>query len=597
MLLAVLTLSSAVSEGETGARAMYAAPDQRTSNADTTRRVNAPYFAGAFDWAQTAIFWFGRNDHGVPSRNYADVRVGYTPDGLRVRVTVVDYYLWYREGATPSDDLTRYDAVAVYLDSGHTRAVLPTPDDYYFLLGARHWPNEDAPQYRRQARGSGSEWDTAWNGSWLDYSAMSWSCDPGPNSNYCGIDFGWTGIFAIPWETLGRTGPPSQGTVWGMGVLLYDRDDAPPDGYVAPDHWPDTFVVDNPSSWGKLHFGYADYRPRAAAAEESVLIRAASPTDDTVQDAWMGGGGTCGGGHEGGSEINHGDDTSLFVGTETAPTHFPCFSKSYLRFALSDIPPGKVILSATLTVHLWGNAGDPGQAQHSWVHLFSVHDPWDEMTIHWNNAPLAHENVAVTRVDPVATSADSSDIPYGWDATQAAAEAHTRGEALNVALYSSDTAQHSTKYLTSSNAGDWNAEGRPTLTVVYGEPAGTVDKYVHPVASSSGQMITYTMVLLGSGHPLSLTDTLPDGVSDPGSIQATDGIAAYQFASRRVEWSGTPAIGQPVTVTFPVTVRVSGPVALINTATLTDTITGTDTDTAVAIANGVPFYLPLALKQ
>jgi len=59
------------------------------------------------------------------------------------------------------------------------------------------------------------------------------------------------------------------------------------------------------------------------------MIRAASPTDNTVEDAWMGGGGTCGGGHEGGSEVNHGDDTGLFVGTETAPSTNPtCASLS-----------------------------------------------------------------------------------------------------------------------------------------------------------------------------------------------------------------------------------------------------------------------------
>ena len=45
------------------------------------------------------------------------------------------------------------------------------------------------------------------------------------------------------------------------------------------------------------------------------------------------------------------------------------------------------------------------------------------------------------------------------------AEAYAAGKSANVALYSTDSEYHSGKYFVSSDTGDWNAEGRPTLMV------------------------------------------------------------------------------------------------------------------------------------
>lgn len=450
----------------------------------SSRRANIPYFSGAVDWAETAIFWLGKNEQGIPSRNYADVRVAYTAEALRVRATVIDYYLWYRVNPTSEDDLTQYDGVAIFLDTAADRSAAPQADDYTFLIGAHYWPYENAVEYHRQARGTGTGWDHAWAGGWMDYTAMQWESDPGPNDNSGHFDYGWTGIYTIPWGTLGYSGPPSEGTLWGLGVLLYDRDEEPPAGFVTLERWPEAFDANSPATWGELHFGYADYEPSLAVPQGTTTIRAASPEDNTVEDAWMGGGGWCAGGHEGGSEINHGDDGALFIGTETAPTHFPCFNKSYLRFSLDDLPPGKTIISASLTLHLWGHAGETeGLAQPSWVHLFTIDDPWEEMTIHWNNAPLAYENVSAIWVYPYSGDRANPEWPgdpYHWDATQAVAEAYAEGRPVSVAIYGSDTDQHSSKYLTSSETGDWNEEGRPTLTVVWGQAQALSTEPVRP---------------------------------------------------------------------------------------------------------------------
>jgi hypothetical protein len=50
------------------------------------------------------------------------------------------------------------------------------------------------------------------------------------------------------------------------------------------------------------------------------------------------------------------------------------------------------------------------------------------------------------------------------------AQAYGKGQPLRLAMYSADSDYHSGKYFTSSETGDWNAEGRPLLTVVWGSP-------------------------------------------------------------------------------------------------------------------------------
>jgi hypothetical protein len=586
-------------------------PAGQPAAAPTPRRVNIPYFASQVVWSQSAIFWFGQNKQGMPSQNYADVRMAYTADALEVFVTVVDYYLWSKEDPSAADDLTQYDGVAIYLDTRNDRAATPQSDDYMFFVGAHHWPNDNATEYHRQARGIGSGWNTAWTGSWTDYEAMSWSCNPGPNSNSCGIDYGWVAIFTIPWSTLELAGLPPTGAMWGLGVQLYDRDDNPPAGYVAPEYWPETFGANNPGTWGELHFGYANYQPPHAVPEGTTVIRAATPVDNTVEDAWMGGGGTCSSGHEGGTEINHGNDTDLFVGSETAPTHFPCYNKSYLRFALSSIPAGKTILSATLTLHHWGNAGDPGapneedRPHDSYAWAYIVSDPWQEMTIHWNNAPLPRENLGMTHVTPLSAFPGWPGVPYQWDVTKAVAEAYAAGQSVSLAIYDSVSARNTSKYLTSSETGlddppdywNWNIEGRPKLTIVWGGMVAGVNKDVWPVAPTTGQRVTYTLSLLGSGQALTLTDNLPTQVSAPGPIQVTGGPAAsYDAGAHRLAWQGSPALGQPVTITFPVTVQVSGHLAVPNTAVLTDTTGNVSTDTTLFIVNAYQAWLPLVRR-
>lgn len=598
-LLLTNTVYLAVECAEPDGGADGAGGVRRLAALEPRRRVYAPYFPGTIEWADAGIFWFGRVDppENHSGRNYADVRVAYTADELVVYVNIEDYYVWYDTDATLTSDLTQYDAVAVYLDTDHDGAGSPQPDDYLFLSGLCIYGCGDGSNHRRQARGTGVGWDFDWSGAWTDRTWANWWCNPGPNSNDCGIDFGWWSYVHIPWSTLGLSGPPSRGVLWGLGVLLYDRDDRPPAGYAAPEHWPEIFQSDVPSTWGELAFGLATYMPQPAVPQGTTLIRRGLGAS-IVEDAWVGGGGECTGGHMGDPDHdNYGDDTSLYVENQSLIADFTCFSKAFLRFYLGDIPPGKTIISATLTLHHWGNArGD--LAEPSLIWLFTVDGGWEEDTLTWNNAPLARENLTATWVDVLTAFPGWPGVPYEWDATQAVAEAYAAGEPLNIAFYTADTNFHSSKYFSSSDTGDWNAEGRPTLTVVWGERLATVEKQVHPAAPALGEAVTYTLKLLGNGQPLTLTDDLPAEVSAPMWIQVSGGPAAsYDAGAHRLTWSGSPEVGQPVTIAFPVTVEVSGPRAVFNTGVLTDTDGMVSADRAVFIVDAHRCWLPVMLRN
>ncbi|MFN3928752.1 MAG: DNRLRE domain-containing protein, partial [Thermoflexus sp.] len=106
----------------------------------------------------------------------------------------------------------------------------------------------------------------------------------------------------------------------------------------------------------------------------------------------------------------------------------------------------------------------------SWIQVLTVAQDWDDQNLTWNNAPLAVENIGGTWVYPVTSSPGWPGIPYRWDVTYAVAQAHAAGQPLRLALYSADADYHSGKYFVSSDTGDWNERGRPTLTVVWGEP-------------------------------------------------------------------------------------------------------------------------------
>lgn len=82
------------------------------------------------------------------------------------------------------------------------------------------------------------------------------------------------------------------------------------------------------------------------------------------------------------------------------------------------------------------------------------------------------ENVSQSWVAPIPPPGFSGwpGEAYSWDVSLAAAQAYAANQPLRLAFYEADSAYHSGKYFTSSDAEDWDAEGRPTLLITYGNP-------------------------------------------------------------------------------------------------------------------------------
>lgn len=454
------------------------------------RYVHAPYFSSVINWNTAAIFWFGRADvanrvAAIPGRNYSDVRVAYTPSELQVFVSVIDYYLWFEDtpNANSSPTSYDYDGIALYLDASGDRASAPAPDDYVFLAKWGASGEQNSKPYQRQARGNGSSWNTAWNGSWSHIPGAQWSCNPGPNSNACGIDYGWAATFRIPWSTLGLSGAP-HGQTLGMGLQLFDRD-APGGGGLAPvQTWPETLNVTQPNTWGGLVLTPATISIPFARTEGTTTIRRGLPGSSVI-DANVGADGACNGGHEGNPDspikpgsnpqITRGEDTSVWVASQSGITDFPCFARTYLRFGLGQIPAGKIIISARLYMTHWsqsGNLNDPNpdnRPKPAFVQLFAVDSGWTETGVTWNNGPLARRNFGGVTITPRNPNEPLfPGVTYSWDATAAVAEAYLAQTPVDLALYTADTDMHSSRYLHASEAEDFVATARPTLVVTWG---------------------------------------------------------------------------------------------------------------------------------
>lgn len=429
------------------------------------RRINAPHFGEVWDGG-SAVSWFGRV---MPTENYADIRVAYTDSELYVRVNIIDRRLWYNTNPLRSD-LTLWDAVALYLNLNGNRVTLPDADSYRFVAQLNYW---ESPRTDWQAsfRGNGSGWssysvpfttETGWRGN-------------RPNDD-TEDDNGWDATFHIPFASLGLPGPPPLGTTWGMGIVLHDRDDAA--GTPIPSQiWPEWLDVNRPSTWAQLSFGLPAPYVAAPATRRSTATIRNGLNGVVVPDGEVGGGFLCGTGLDVWTtwgNKNYAGQQQINIQNQIDIADWPCFSKYYISFPLDSLPSGKIIISATLTLFQFGNSGQCSKegTYPSLIQVLTVFEGWTEGALSWNNAPLAEENVSQATVDPIrGPTCDYvppwPGIPRTWDVTSAVNNAYTAGQPLHLVLYSADAPMHSGKYFYSSDA---DPEGRPTLTVTWGDP-------------------------------------------------------------------------------------------------------------------------------
>lgn len=448
------------------------------------RQINVPYTSATTNIPvpERAIFWFGQVD---PTGNYVDVRTIYNDDKLIITAHIFDNKLWYDTTPNPST-LAQWDAVTLYLNTGGASGAMPISTSYKFVGQLNHW--QSRADYQTAYRGDG----TGWQSAAITFTTLSgWMGDYINNPN--ADDRGWNITFEIPFSSLGLS-KPANGTEWGLAMVVHDRDDAA--GTAIPDRvYPETFSDTRPETWATLRFGLPVYSPPLITPEGTTIVRQGL-NGVTVSDAQVGGFSTCGepfyqNFFDGWGNATETDYANFYNGT-TNPhsqvnvqnqwniTDWPCFSKFYMRFPLNSVPAGKFIISATLTLYQFGNA-DPSQAEPSFIQVHSVGDGWDAATLSWNNAPLATENLGGSWVGVLQTQPPWPGVARQWNVSAAVAAAVQAGTPLNLALYSADNAMHSGKYFTASDIPDWDAEGRPTLTIRWGTLATVTSRVYLPL--------------------------------------------------------------------------------------------------------------------
>lgn len=429
-------------------------------------RIHLPYIPSPdaqnpVRFAETAIFWLG----AVNSEdNYSDVRVGYNDDLLYIYIATFDRQMWYDTNPVDPNALAEWDAVTLYLTTG-TDATR-----HRLTVQTRHWQDGAAYQAAWQDDGSG------WAPGNLAFTGQSgWRGDL-PNDNSAD-ERGWAITVQMPFSGLGLAAPPAAGTAWRLGLTVHDRDSA--DGPArTPQTWPSALSAEDVSTWGEFVFGQADYTPLPAREPQSVMIYDKAQEGLHVPDAAVGGGAICGEGLDFWDEwgdANYAGRGDFNIQNQSDVADWPCFSKYYVTFPLNALPTGQGIVSATLTLHLFGTAGggDWGGPAPSLIQAGVADADWDETQITWNNAPYLLENISSTWVQPVADFPGWPGIPYDWDVSRAVADAYARGIPLRLVLYSADSDYHSGKYFVSSDTGDWNVAGRPSLTVTFGQADAT----------------------------------------------------------------------------------------------------------------------------
>ena len=436
-------------------------PVAGTPPATSNRRVNAPGFAGEIVFEQAAIFWFGQLS---PTSNHTQVRVGYNSSTLWLYVASFDRRLWFDNSPTAAS-LTDWDAATILLDTGMAAGSAPSTTAYRFVA---QLSGDADPDYRAAYRGDGQGWATQ---------ALSFAATPGwrgASLNDTTNDRGWVMTFEIPFSTLGLSGPPAAGSEWKLGVLVHDRDEQS-GGANADTFWPESTRRDQPASWGTLRFGLPGYVAQTSPVTGQATIRRATQSDGTVPDADVGSTITnqCPGDDfhiwNEWANRNTGDAPDFNIQNQSDIADWPCFARYYVTFPLSSIPAGKRIVSATLTLHQYGNSGDAGQAEPSWIQVLTTNADWQEASVTWNNAPLAWENIGGTWVNPVQSMPQWPGIAWSWDVSYAVANAYASGQPVRLILYEADSAYHSGKYFVSSDTGDWNIEGRPRLDVTWSD--------------------------------------------------------------------------------------------------------------------------------
>jgi hypothetical protein len=424
---------------------------------DAPRRVNVPYGPSDAPYPSHAVFWFGRVD---PTHNYSDVRILFSEEWLMFTIHTIDRLLWIDE--TPSaSDLSEWDSISIYLNTAGATGTAPSSTSYRFDV--------QLGDFYRIYRGNGAGWSLVSIPETIIYTG--WRGLSGPNSN--GDAKGWTADVAVPFSGLGFATTPPLGSTWGLGVIAYDRDDAAGALRVIKT-WPEAMQSNSPQTWGEMSLGWKPVHYPEAFSKGLTVIQHGFE-NVSVTDGHVGGHTSCGYGldHWGAwGNTNYSGYDQINVQNQWDISDWPCFSKFFITFPLASVPAQKTIISAKLTLTLFGNAGGGifGEPPVSYIQVFTLQEDWNEATLTWNNAPLARENIAGVWVQPRDYSLPYE--TYSWEVREAVVEALQAGQPLRLAMYSADGEYHSGKYFWSSDSNEWGGVIRPKLEVLWGDDCG-----------------------------------------------------------------------------------------------------------------------------
>jgi hypothetical protein len=216
-----------------------ASPDLQTM-LSPGQRVYIPYNVLI---SEAASFWFGQV---TPSVNYTDVRIRYTDDNLILTLGIIDRLIWYDTTPSPGE-LIAWDSASLYLCRGGNVGQSPATDCFRFDAQV-DWLESERAAFQAAYQGDGSQWVS----TSVAFTTSAGLNGNAPNDNT--DDRGWMLYYTIPFASLGLSAPPTQGTMWGLGLAVHDRDSAA-EPALADQVWPETLEALHPATWGQLIFG------------------------------------------------------------------------------------------------------------------------------------------------------------------------------------------------------------------------------------------------------------------------------------------------------------------------------------------------------
>ncbi len=510
---------------------------------DTTPQIHIPNFGSdSPNPARGAVLWFGEV---TPATNSANVRLAYNNEGLAITLHILDRRVIYNENAAATSDLTQWDAVSLYLETQSTPSAAPGTNSFRFDSQLNHW--QARTSFQRAYRWQNGAWQAA---------DLSFTTETGfrgyPNDQE--DDRGWLDGFFIPFASMGLTAP-AQGAEWRMALVLHDRDEVA--GAPLPaESWPERANLQQPATWARIGFGAPVYTAPNVNESKTLTLRH-GVNGITAPDGEVGGHSECGGQFHpnyfnGWGDANYTGYVQINIQNQWDVADWPCFSRYYVDFPLTSLPATARVVSATLTMYMFGNAGYTAEdPKPSFIQVARVAGAWEENTLAWNNAPLVLENTSWTVVDPL-RDGDPVPKPVIWDVTEAVADALDANETLRLSLYSSDGDYHSGKYFWSANAG----EGvRPLLKITWGSEGYTVTAVPIKPTITTGETAQYELNIAGlsAGETVTLKagPSLPSGlevVMKPASVAAPGGKVVVTL--RDASGANT---GQGIVYSVPVT--------------------------------------------